>query len=564
MLNARYRKIIWFFLRIIVSIGFWDIFLVKLGFGRWAEKSRSKRLSTAAINFRNLAIQLGGVMIKVGQFLSTRVDVLPNDVTDQLTGLQDEVPAEPFSVIKEFTELELGMPLEECFLSFNPDPVAAASLGQAHQAVLADMALKSSADELNSYQRSQRVVVKIQRPGIERIIQTDLAALRTVGKWLSGYRPIRKRANVMALLDEFSKILYEEIDYLAEGRNIEIFADNFKNYPGLKVPEVFWTRTTRRVLTLEDVSGIKIDNYDAITAAGINRHDVAVRLLEIYFKQIFEDGFFHADPHSGNLFVRVCPSETDITSPVDWQLVLVDFGMVGRIPNNIRNGLREAVMAVGTQDASRLIRSYESLGVLLPDADIKLLEKAEKRLFERYWGKSMSELRDISPQEVFEFVDEFRELIYRMPFQIPQNLLFLARAIGILSGMCTGLAPDFNVWEQLSPYARKLILDESRSTPAVWLNEFGETIRKLFSLPRRAEAILTRVERGDLMVQNAQLVDQIKLLSSAVKFTGRGIVFSALLLGTVQVYLSGKIEMALGLGIATILSLFWMVVRPQK
>jgi predicted unusual protein kinase regulating ubiquinone biosynthesis (AarF/ABC1/UbiB family) len=238
--------------------------------------------------------------------------------------------------------------------------------------------------------------------------------------------------------------------------------------------------------------------------------------------------------------------------------------MVGRIPNNIRNGLREAVMAVGTQDASRLIRSYESLGVLLPDADIKLLEKAEKRLFERYWGKSMSELRDISPQEVFEFVDEFRELIYRMPFQIPQNLLFLARAIGILSGMCTGLAPDFNVWEQLSPYARKLILDESRSTPAVWLNEFGETIRKLFSLPRRAEAILTRVERGDLMVQNAQLVDQIKLLSSAVKFIGRGIVFSALLLGTVQVYLSGKIEMALGLGIATILSLFWMVVRPQK
>lgn len=561
MLNSRYRKIIWFFLRIIISIGFWDIFLVKIGFGGLAVKTRPTRLRAAAIKFRNLAIQLGGVMIKVGQFLSTRVDVLPREITDQLTGLQDEVPAEPFSAIKELAEQELGMSLDECFLSFNPEPVAAASLGQVHQAVLTSMALEKVATEMNTCQTSQCVVVKIQRTGIEHIIQTDLAALRTVGNWLCRYRPIRKRADVIALLNEFSKILYEEIDYLAEGRNIEIFADNFRGYSGLRVPEVFWAYTTRRVLTLEDVSGIKIDNYDAITASGINRHDVAVRLLEIYFKQIFEDGFFHADSHSGNLFVRVCPSGPDIDSPVEWQLVLVDFGMVGRIPPNVRTGLREAVMAVGTQDASRLIRAYESLGVLLPGADLKLLERAEERLFERYWGKSMSELRDISPQEVFEFIDEFRELIYSMPFQIPQNLLFLARAVGILSGMCTGLAPDFNVWEQLSPYARKLILHESQTAPVAWLNEIGDTVRKLFSLPRRAEAILTRVERGDLMIQNTQLVDQVKSLNNAVKLAGRSIVFAALFIGAVQMYLSERIEMAVGLGISAILAFFWMVRR---
>ena len=175
-------------------------------------------------------------------------------------------------------------------------------------------------------------MVKVQRPNIENIIATDLAALRTVGRWLNYYPPIRKRANVPALLEEFTRTLYEEIDYLAEGRNAETFAANFKDHPGVLVPKVIWTHTAQRVLSLEDVQGIKITDYEAISAAGISRTEVASRLLDTYLQQIFQDGFFHADPHPGNLFVRVNPADgTRLEKKPEWRLTFVDFGMVGRI-----------------------------------------------------------------------------------------------------------------------------------------------------------------------------------------------------------------------------------------
>jgi predicted unusual protein kinase regulating ubiquinone biosynthesis (AarF/ABC1/UbiB family) len=254
---------------------------------------------------------MGGVLIKVGQFLSARVDVLPPEFTAELEGLQDEVPAEDFQAVRKVAEAELGAPLSQRYETFDETPLAAASLGQVHRARLLPSAISAPngvRDEACQTQpATAEVVVKIQRPDIEEIIATDLSALRTVGKWLDRYRPIRKRADVPALLAEFTRILYEEIDYLAEGRNAETFAANFADWPGVRVPQVIWTHTTRRVLTLENVWAIKITDYDAIARAGVKRAEVASRLLDTYLKQIFEDGFFHADPHPGNLFVQPLP-----------------------------------------------------------------------------------------------------------------------------------------------------------------------------------------------------------------------------------------------------------------
>lgn len=557
MLRARYRRIVLFFARVLVTLIAWELILPLLGLRKWVQRTRSDRLRHIAAAFRTLAVHMGGVLIKVGQFLSSRLDVLPEEVTAELAGLQDEVPPEAFADIRQVAEAELGAPLAERFAEFDEVPLAAASLGQVHRARLSlstedeDDAPPAGEDEGTT----ARVVVKVQRPNIEAIIATDLATLRTVGKWLHRYPPIRRRVDVPALLAEFTRILYEEIDYLAEGRNAETLAANFAGRPGVRVPRVFWTHTTRRVLTLEDVYAIKITDYAAITTAGVDRADVAQRLFEAYLRQIFEDGFFHADPHPGNLFVS--PGEDP--GGVGWQLTFVDFGMAGRVPPDLHAGMRELIIALGTRDAARLVKSYQMLGVLLPHADLALLEKAEAQAFERFWGKSMAELREISPREMHEFAREFRELIYTMPFQVPQDLILLGRAVAILSGMCTGLDPQFNLWENVAPFAQKLIAEEAVSDWRFWLNELGELARALLALPRRLDSVFGTMERGELSVQVPQLVERADRLERAIRRAVGGVIFAALLTAGVQLYLADQVLFAGALLASAAVALAWMI-----
>ncbi len=528
--RSRYRRITSFFARVIVSFAVWELLFPRIGLRKWAERTRTKRFQSSAARFRSLAIEMGGVMIKVGQFFSSRVDVFPKVITDELSGLQDEVPAEDFDDIRRVVEAEFRQLLEEKFTWFDPVPMAAASLGQVHSA-----RIEMQSEEI-------RVVVKVQRPDIDQILDVDLAALFKVAGWLNRYPPVRKLADVPALMHEFSRILHEDIDYLAEGKNAEIFADHFKNEPGILVPGVIWSHTTRRVLTLDDVRSIKITDYDAITRAGVDRSEVAHRLLNVYLKQIFEDGFFHADPHPGNLFVMPDPTP-DPEREGDgraWKLTFVDFGMVGRVSERMRQGMRELIIGVGTQDAARLVKAYQMMGVLLPEADIALIEKAEQEAFDRFWGKSMSELQHIDMREMIEFAHQFRELIYSMPFQIPQDLILLGRTVGILSGMCTGLDPDFNVWEGITPFARKLIAEEATAGLGNWLEMLGELARKLVSLPSRTVSVLERVERGELNVHDPQLAGQVQRLERAIQAAAASVVFAALLLGGVQLILGGS------------------------
>ncbi|HMN15704.1 MAG TPA: AarF/UbiB family protein, partial [Bellilinea sp.] len=227
MYRARYRRIIFFFARLLSSIIFWHLFLPRIGLKQLSLRNKTERLRKAARDYRYLAVEMGGVLIKVGQFLSARVDVLPPEFTSELEGLQDEVPAEDFSEIRMVAEKEFGMTLEEKFLEFNPQPLAAASLGQVHLAKVRGFSSPVHKPIEPSDSTQYNVVVKIQRPNIEKLIATDLAALKTVANWLNHYKPIRKRADVPQLLQEFTLILYEEIDYLAEGRNAEAFSQNF-------------------------------------------------------------------------------------------------------------------------------------------------------------------------------------------------------------------------------------------------------------------------------------------------------------------------------------------------
>lgn len=519
-LRLRYWRIVLFFGRVVFGFIAWEVVGPRLGLRRLAERTREQRLQRTAARFRVLAIALGGLMIKLGQFLSSRLDVLPRSITNELSGLQDEVPAEELDALLSVATAELGGPLSEHFAWFDEEPLAAASLGQAHRARLRD----ADADELGF----RDVVVKIQRPHIQQVIEVDLAALRRVGRWLTRYRPIASRANVPGLIEEFAHTSLNEVEYLAEAANAERFAENFAADPRVKVPRIVWELTSRRVLTMEDVSAIKIADHAAITAAGIDRGQVATVLVESYLQQIFRDSFVHLDPHPGNLFV------TPITDPAPgepaWKLTFIDFGMMGEVPENLREGLTEALISVGLRDGARAVRSMEILNVILPGADMHLIERASTEVFARFGGMSMDELVNVPPEEMIEFAGQFRELVFELPFQVPEDMLMLGRSVGILSGVATGLEPSFNVWAVLTPYAATLVSGEGGLSVDRIVKEAADLGRALLALPGRVDRVLTSAERGELTVRTPRVAAQVERLNRTARGTNGVLVFAALLL----------------------------------
>ena len=361
--QLRYRRILRFFAGVIANIIWWDLMMGRVPVARQrVVSSRPQRLRQIARDFRGLAIEMGGVMIKLGQFLSSRVDVLPIEVTQELQGLQDEVPPADNEQVFGLLREQLG-DLNRRFVTIDRQPVAAASLGQVYRARL------RPAGEAEVV----RVVVKVQRPGIEDLVRTDLAALRVVARWTMRYQPIRKRANVPALLEEFARTLWQELDYRAEADNAEQFAEIHADNPRIQIPRVYREHSTGRVVVLEDVEALKIGDTAALAAAGIDTKDVADLLLEAYFKQIFVAEFFHADPHPGNLFVKPRPATVPSDATPDFQLVFVDFGMAVRLPKAMGENLRKILIGVTQRDSRQLVEAYRDLGFFLPGADVCLL-----------------------------------------------------------------------------------------------------------------------------------------------------------------------------------------------
>jgi len=519
--RGRYWRVLRFFAGLILNTFLWDITLRRIGLKSLSKRTAPNRYQHAAQRFRALAVQLGGVWIKAGQFLSARLDILPESITSELAYLQDEVGAEPFEVMRHVLQDAFGRPVEELFRGFEEAPLASASLGQVHRARLPE---------------GDCIVVKIQRPGIDEVIKVDLAALRRVIGWLRRYRPITRRVDLDALFDEFSRTLWEEIDYLAEADNARRFAALYADDPAIRIPRVYADLTTRHVLTLEDVYFIKITEYAEIERAGINRVQVADRLFRTYLQQIFIEGFFHADPHPGNLFVEPLGEGT-------WRLVFVDFGMVGQVGQEIKSGLRELAIAVGTRDLDRMISAYTAMGVILPGTDLERLRQAEAALFESMWGKNMTELIRAHPQEMRRFAGEFRDLLYEMPFQLPADLLFLGRCVAILSGMCTGLDPEFNLFEGLQPFASQLLSSEGGDWFSEVMRVLAEQGRSLLGLPLRLDRALTRLEKGDLTITARAapgLERQLSMLTLAIRKLVTTGIFAAFLIAGSLLYSAGE------------------------
>jgi predicted unusual protein kinase regulating ubiquinone biosynthesis (AarF/ABC1/UbiB family) len=516
-LEGRYRRILRFAALALAQTWWFELVLPQFGLSKVAARNRIKRLQKLARGFHQLAADLGGLMVKVGQFLSARVDVLPEQITKELAGLQDEVAPESFEKIRAAIEHELDMPIEVAFEDLNPDPIAAASLGQAYRAKLSS--------GLAADLEVENVVVKVLRPGIEDIVEVDLRALRKIGKWLSRVRLVSKRTDAPALVEEFAEITLQEVNYLKEAENLERFASDFSGDPRVSTPDVIWERSARRVLTLQDVSAIKISDVAALDAAGIDPNAVAAELARVTFEQFFVTGFFHADPHPGNIFVTPAKDENG----VDFSLTFIDFGMMGQIDEVMRGNLQSFLFAVASRDARAWVAACERLGLLLPTADRVVLEDAIVKLFDRFGGVRVGELIQTDPRELRDFALQFSDLIRTLPFQLPNDFLFLIRALSLISGVTSELNREFNIWDAVDPFARSLLNGNGTGALRKVGRDTLATLNTVARLPGRLDLLLSRAERGELSIRNPELERRVRSLDASVRRITSGLVFASLL-----------------------------------
>ena len=516
--RGRYRRILRFAAWNLATTWWFELFLPRIGFGRIVARTRSRRMRLFARRFHDLAVELGGLMIKVGQFLSSRLDVLPPEITKELEGLQDEVPPVAFPEIATLTAGELGAALDRVFASVDSSAIAAASLGQAHRARLNP--LDAGDTGLDA------VVLKVQRPGIGAIVDVDLAALRKVAGWLSHIRLVSRRADMPALVEEFAQISLQEIDYLHEAVNAERFAADFAGDARVAVPDVVWERTTRRVLTLEDVTAIKITDAPALRAAGIDPAAVAPVFASIMFDQLFTNGFFHADPHPGNIFVTPFPGGA---GEPPWKLTFIDFGMMGEVTESTRTGLRKLLVAAAARDGKGLVAAINDVGVLMPSADSVGLERAMTQLFARFGGMGFAELREVDPREFRDFAVEFGDVVRSLPFQLPENFLLIIRAMSLTSGVCSALDERFNLWDSVEPYAAQLLRNERGNLVQDAARQALDAASIALRLPGRLDALAERLEEGSLQVAVPRLERQAARLERAGRRSGSALVFGALL-----------------------------------
>jgi predicted unusual protein kinase regulating ubiquinone biosynthesis (AarF/ABC1/UbiB family) len=515
--NRRFLDIWSFF--ILFLIGRWLIRKPWTYWGGMTEARQAYRRRAQAIWVRENFLELGPTFIKLGQLFSTRADLFPAEYVEELTKLQDKVPAFGYDQVQEIIEKDLGKPLPDLYRSFDPIPLAAASLGQVHKAQL---------------HNGEEVVVKVQRAGLKQLFAIDLQILRGIARYFQNHPEWGKGREWMGIYDECCRILYEEIDYLNEGRNADTFRRNFRDEAWVNVPRIFWRYSSPRVLTLEYAPGIKISDYDALEAAGLNRRELAHLGAKAYLQQILYSGFFHADPHPGNIAVNT-----------NGELIFYDFGMMGQLPTVTRDKLMTTFMGIARKDGQQVVESLVELGALAPVDDMGPVRRSVQFMLDNYMDKPFE------AQSIAQISDDLYEIAYDQPFRFPATFTFVMRAFSTLEGVGKGLDPEFNFMEVAKPFATELMTNGGFSG-----NEngslFGELGRQAvqvsnsaFSLPRRLEETLDKLDNGDLRLR-VRSVESDRILRR----------LSNINLGTNYVILIGSLTLS-----ATILlvnQLYWL------
>lgn len=476
--------------------------------GGMTEEKKVLRRKALAMWLKENILRLGPTFIKIGQQFSTRVDILPQEYVDQLSELQDQVPPFPSEVAVSIIEEEFGASVSDTFDRFDYEPIAAASLGQVHRAKL----------------KGQEVVVKVQRPGLKDLFDIDLKNLRVIAEYLQKIDPKSDGAkrDWVAIYDECASVLYQEIDYTKEATNAELFASNFKNMDYVKVPAILWEYTTPQVLTMEYVPGIKINRIQAIDKLGVDRKRLGRYAVESYLEQILSHGFFHADPHPGNIAVD------DVNGG---RLIFYDFGMMGSIGSNIREGLLEAFYGVYEKDPDKVLQAMVRMGVLVPTGDMtavrrtalfflnsfeerlaaqKKVEEVEKSELGFKKPLSKEEKMKKKKQRLAAIGEDLLAIAADQPFRFPATFTFVVRAFSVLDGIGKGLDPRFDITEIAKPYALELLRFREAGVEVI-LKDFrkrwdrqSQAFYNLFRQADRVEKlfqVVEQLEKGDLKLR---------------------------------------------------------------
>jgi predicted unusual protein kinase regulating ubiquinone biosynthesis (AarF/ABC1/UbiB family) len=396
---------------------------------RGAEGSSKKaaRLEKQSVWLRKSLINLGPTFIKIGQALGTRADLLPLAYVKELSTLQDQVPSYPTAEAFARIEAELGRPLKDCYAEIDSDPIASASLGQVYRARLFS---------------GEEVAVKVQRPNLESIISFDVAILYRLVKLTNRFFPrANENADWEGMLHEFHATVFEEMDYSKEGRNADRFRYNFRTWRAVRVPKIYWTHTNHKVLTLEFIRGTKVVDLEALRARRISPVKVNRLLVRTYLKQLLEDGFFHADPHPGNLLVMD-----------SGHLAFFDFGMVGRITPKLQSQMIDAFFHVVARDVHGLGQDIINLNFLKPGVDAETVRPVVEGLFKHYLNLRLGEVN------FKELTYDLAEVIYDYPFRLPANFTYMMRALMTLEGIGIVTDPEFSFFETAKPYAKEFML----------------------------------------------------------------------------------------------------------
>jgi len=501
---------------------------------------------TRPLHLRLALEELGTTFIKLGQILSTRADLLPPEYLVELRKLQDSAPPVALEEIQQAIVSELGQPIEKLFAKFDPMPLAAASIGQAHAATLWD---------------GTEVVVKVRRPGVVEQVNEDLEILKELAVTASRHWDFADQYDLIGLVDEFSQTLRLELDYILEGHSAERFATNFVSDPHVHVPRVFWEATTARVLTLERISGVKINDLAALDQQGTDRRWLACYATNIVLKMVCEDGFFHADPHPGNFFIEK-----------NGTIGLIDFGMVGVLDERTQELLAELLITINREDADRLVDVFLDLGVTRKQIDRAAVRRDIGHLLSTYWGLPLGDLK------VTALLNDIYSVMRRHHLHLPSNLALLLKTVIMIEGLGVNLDPDFRLTNSLTPYTERLVLRQY--SPLKWVRGFGRAsldLAKLASeLPQHLRRIVTAAEDGNLQIGMRpegfdSVINRLERIANRIVL---GVIAAAFINGLavlVSVYKPpgwerwGWVVFAFGFLCALVLGVYlaWSILRPR-
>ena len=485
------------------TLGLALLFVFQLGWLKYTrfvrgvrqEEAASRLYTRQAKRFVRFAIASGGLIVKLGQFMSVRIDLLPKEYIDELSQLQDSLPAVPTPRIVEVIETELGKPVKRIFADFCMEPVAAASLGQVHKATLMD---------------GSSVAVKVLRPGIEDLVAIDLRSLRSVLRLVNRWLHIDRVIDLSVLEADFTATFSNELDYLLEGRNAETFQRHLLMNMHVDIPQIYWQYSTKRVLTMEFMDGVRIDDLEAIDRFGIDRHELAVNLAGVFFQMVLNDGFFHADPHPGNVFVRS-----------DGIIQLIDFGMVGSITPLAQQEYTHLVMGLVRRDAAGIVQALKSLGFLGPGADTRALTQMIGPYIDTivgdvarfYTGTSIVDSvmkgRGANLNIDASTLAEIQQFIFTQPITLPGQTTFLGKALITVLSLCLRLDPELDLIATAAPYVTSNSgLDRMREALSTVFSDMKELVTGVYPTARHWMSVAEKLDDGTLEVELSQTIEK--------------------------------------------------------